>query len=169
MRITRIFKKLTVLFHKKQEKEDCGGEKTCKLEELNQIEEEGARSDDELYGPSSVPVSVSRLDWKQFEKFTASIEFCKVEARVSFSDIFAGGFLDFKREIAEISGSEVVPFFERAINGPLRMLFQTETSFCELPLAVEYREKDGHKFAHLMVGCGSPTSIMAKYHFFIRS
>lgn len=146
---------------KKSEKE-----RKRKLAELKKSEEETRRFDEKTYGP---PSTASQLNREEFEEFLASIDRCEAEARAVFSDILAGGFLYYKREVSKLSGNEVVAFFEKAMNGPLRLPFQRQSSFYDIPFLVEYRQNNGRKFAHLMIGGGKPTFIMANYDLFVRA
>lgn len=150
---------------KEKRAEESWKERKRKLAELKKLKEETKKSDEETYGP---PTTASRLNRQEFEEFLASIGRCEAEARAAFSDILADGFLDYKREVAELSGNEVVPFFEKAMNGPLRIPFQAQSSFYDIPFVVEYRQSNGRKFAHLMIGGGKPTFIMASYDLFVR-
>jgi len=150
---------------KEKQAKESRKERKRKLKEFKKLEEETKKSDEEAYGS---PSTASQLNRQEFEEFLNSIGRCEVEARSVFSDLLAGGFLDYKREVAELSGNEVVAFFEKAMNGPLRLPFQREISFYEIPFLVEYRQKNGRKFAHLMVGGGKPTFIMASYDLFVR-
>jgi hypothetical protein len=150
---------------KKKRAEESWKEREYKLAEFKKLKEETKKSDEETYGS---PSTASRLYRQEFEEFLASVGHCEVEARAVFSDIFAGGFLDYEREVAKLAGNEVVAFFEKAMNGALRMPFQGQISFYDIPFSVEYRQNNGRKFAHLMIGGGKPTFIMARYDLFVR-
>lgn len=151
---------------KEKRAEEGWKERERKLAEFKKLEEETKKSDEETYG---LPATASRLSRQEFEEFLASIGHCEAEARATFSDILAGGFLDYKHEVAELSGNEIVAFFEKAMNGALRMPFQGQSSFYDIPFSVEYRQNNGRKFAHLMIGGGKPTFIMASYDLFVRA
>lgn len=138
------------------------------LAELKQLEEATQKSDAEKYGlpPDNNP----RLDEREFEAFLASLAHFEVEAVASYFDIMAGGFLEYRRETARLSGNEVVSFLERTINGPLRAPFQAPANFYEIPFRVEYRCVDSvRRFAHLMIAAGNPTFVTTCYDLYIRA
>lgn len=150
---------------KQRRVEENDKRRKTELAEFKKLEAETKRSDEDTYGPSS---GASRLNEREFEEFLASVEHCQVEAIGIFSDMLAGGFMGYKREFAELSGKDVIPFFERVMNSTLRIPFQRECTFYEIPFSVEYREKNGKKFARLTVGAGKPTFIMANFYLFVR-
>ena len=150
---------------KEKRAEEGWKERERKLAEFKKLKEETKRSDEETYGPSS---AFSRLSQKELEEFLTPIVHCEAEVRGVFSDMMAGGFINYEREVAKLSGNDVVSFFEKSMNGKLRMPFQKKSPFYDIPFSVEYRQNNGRKFAHLTVGGGKPTFIMAGYDLFVR-
>jgi len=141
-------------------------ERKHKLAELQKLEEETEKSDEENYGP---PTSASQINHQKFQEFISSIGRCEVEARMAYGDLMAGGFLGYEREITELtSGKDAVPFFEEALNTKLQLPFQGKSSFPEIPFSVEYRQNNGRKYTHLEASGGRATLIMANYDLYVR-
>lgn len=151
---------------KKRLAEKDAKERTRKLEKLKMHETKEEQSDNETYGS---PGPAARLDRPQFEEFLSSIDNGKVEARVIFSDILAGGFLGYERVVDKLSGDKISAFFEQTMNGDLRAPLQPKIAFYDIPFMVEYRERDGKKFAHLTVQGGNPNFIMTCHELFVRA
>jgi len=139
---------------------------------LRELEEE-TKNDEEIYGPS---IAAIRLDGQEqeFKEFLNFIDYCRVEIGVMFFKDTDGSFLSYKKRTDVLQGSEIISFFEKAINGTFRAPFQKgRVSFLEIPFSVEYRQSKGKKFAHLMIEGGKikngglvfPT---AKYDLFVR-
>ena len=139
-------------------------EKKKKLEEFRKLEEETEKKDEEVYGPS---VAMTRFNYREFEEeFVNSIGRCNAEARVLFWGL--EGFIDYKRLETELSsGREAVSFFEKAME-EFHFLLQPHIPFKEIPFRIEYRNKNGKRFAHLRVKGGHPTMLIAEYDLFVR-
>ena len=161
-----ILKKLARMFGEKRRAKNSWRERKKKLVEFKKLGEASEKADEAKYGPH---IPSSRLNLLQFQEFITSIQHGEIEVLASFSDILAGGFLDYKRKTAVIASSEeIIPFFEKALNGECRLPMQGKSAFSAIPFLVEYRQQNGKKFARLSVGGGHPHFIMATYELFIR-
>lgn len=137
------------------------------LDELKQIEAQTKRADEEGYGP---PVQTFRLvQFVELRRFFSSVSRFQVEALTQSSDVLAGGFMGYKRETGEFTSLDgALEFLGQAMNGKLAMPFQPKTPLEQIPFRVEYREGPKGKYAHLCIGGGRPTFIMAAYDLYIR-
>lgn len=137
----RIAKTKRMLSRKwKKERED-------KLAELKKLVTETERSDNQTYGP---PASPSKLNPQEFEQFLASLSRCKVEVRVIYQH-HSGELYYYEREVSELLGADVILFFEKTIGNTLKLFpSEKDKSFFEIPFTVEYRQKNGKRFARLI-------------------
>ncbi|MBU0530924.1 MAG: hypothetical protein ABIG32_02025 [Candidatus Uhrbacteria bacterium] len=140
-------------------------ERAAELEEYKTLKQATDRSDEDRFGPAG---ELKKLCHDQFETWLAERGTCEVEIHMTTSDIMAGGFMGFQRQVAELPGFKAIRFFEEAINGELALPFNGKTPFAQIPFQVEYREAGGKHFAHLMIGAGRPTFMMAHYELYVR-
>lgn len=139
-----------------------------KITELKRLIEETEIFNEKNYGP---PTNISPINQQEFQSFLTSIDRCQVEGRVVFAYIRNRSLdeLGYERETAELSsGKEVVQFLEQAMNGKLNLLFLAKCSFYNIPFSVEYRQKEGKGFVHLLVVINKPSLGIARYDFFVR-
>lgn len=136
------------------------------LKEVAELKKKAELSDRETYGP---PGETSKLDWQEFENFLGSIGECEVEAVALFFNPIGCDFIEQKRETAKTSGDKVISFFTYQLNNNLSLPSNGKVSFYELPLSVEYREKDGKKFARIITGSGGTSLSAVVYELSIRT
>lgn len=136
-------------------------EREHRLVEYTKLIEENQKSDEEKYGPAQL------IKKEEVQRIISAVGSCRAEAVVAFSDLAQGGFLDYKREIADFpSGEKAVYFLLDMMNNKFRVLFQDSSYGTDR--YVEYREKEGKTLLHFHGTGGNPIYIRSTFDLYIR-
>lgn len=106
--------------------------------------------------------------WPHFDAFAGSIQKCTGEFTSAFTDLLAGGFMQYAHATKECDSlQEVMDFFTTCINDHLIPFVPPLKDIREIPLSWEKKTINDKKVIGMTIGCGKPTFIMAHYEFYI--
>jgi len=149
------------LSKRKKQVDENQEERERKLTEFKKLEEESKKSDEEKYGPARL------IKEEEFQKIIPLVGSCQAEAIAIFSDLAQGGFLDYKREVADFpSGEKAIQFLLDAMNNKFRVAFQDGRYASGR--YVECRENGGKKLLHFHGTAGNPIHIRTTFDLYIR-